>query len=63
MSNDFKNFCSAYLKIKKDLERLGRTLNPSYLDVYRQMELALEPILHQHIKRETTQSQDIRGGV
>lgn len=50
IGNDLKNFRPAYLKIQEDMKHLSHVLNPSYLNVYEQMERALEPIRRQHLE-------------
>lgn len=50
MENDLQHFRSAYLKLQKDMERLSRLANPSYLHIYEQMERMLEPIRQHHLE-------------
>lgn len=50
MSDDLQKFKSAYLKMKRDMDRLSHMVKPSYLSIYEQMERSLEPIRRQHLE-------------
>jgi hypothetical protein len=59
MDNDLRGFQLSFLKIQKDMERLGLMINLSYSGVYEQMERALEPVRRQHL--ELARSIDLSG--
>ena len=46
--DDLRYLRSPFLKLHDEFERIGRSLNPSYADFYKQIERTLEPIRRQH---------------
>lgn len=50
MSDDLRHVGAAFLKLHEDMERISRSLKPSYVDFYEQIERALEPIRRHHLE-------------
>jgi hypothetical protein len=47
---ELRDFPPAYSKIQGDLERLSRTVTPSYVSITQQMDRALKPVYTQHLE-------------
>jgi hypothetical protein len=49
MSDDLRNVGPAFQKLREDMERIGSSVRPSYMDLYEQIERALRPIQQHHL--------------
>jgi len=50
MNDDLRHVSPAFVKLHEDMERISRSLKPSYVSFYEQIKRALEPIRRHHLE-------------